>query len=97
MRIDHRLLSQVPKLCGLIVSVRSIEIEQKSLRLRHAHRMLLALLTPPVNCAVGRAPLTSLPLRCPVRRISSRRGCREAGEPIEVLGLHGHGDPQSCV
>jgi hypothetical protein len=55
VRIDHRLLSQVPKLCGLIGSVRSIESEQKSLRLRHAHRTLLALLTPPVNCAVGRA------------------------------------------
>ena len=54
IRIDHCLLSQVPEFCGLIGSVRSIEPEQKSLRLRHTHRTLLALLTPPVNCAVGR-------------------------------------------
>ena len=46
--------------------------------------------------SAGRS-LMSLPLRCSVRWPSRRRfsrGCREAGEPAEVLGLYAHRDPR---
>ena len=62
LRIDDAALSQVPKCCGLIGSVRSIEPEQKSLRLRHAHRTLLALLTPPPGAAARQATMRDVAL-----------------------------------